>query len=666
MLSIIIILSIALAIFLGYRTKINTGLFCIVFAYIIGCFVMGLKPKQVIGFWPTNTMFVILSVSLFYNFAAINGTLEKMSGALLYACRNFPGLLPYALFAVAVILSVMGATYFTVLAFLAPITLVICDESRMDKLTGAVAINCGALAGGNFPTSNLGVVFRGLADTAYEASPDIAAVDSFNMEMKIFIFAIIFSLILITIFRFGFKENRNIGKGVTFKKPEAFTKNQKTTLTLMLAMMAVVLIFPLLNILMSENTAVKYISGKVDVGLVAIIFTVIALLLKLAPQKEAIARIPWNTIIMIAGAGMLIAVAVEAGTIEALSTWIGSNVPKPLVPIAFCLVGAIMSFFSSTTGVVAPALFPLIPNLAASVGLSAPVLFACTILGAQSSAISPFSSGGSLILGSTPKEEERNELFNRLLMVAVPISVITCTVYNFVIAMVLERNIRFYRNGSSVFLCRRSVFMYNKWRKNKTEESPMAKKSNRNTRGRIVSAAWKLFYEQGYEDTTVEEIIELSGTSKGSFYHYFDGKDALLSTLSSLFDEKYEELTGLLTPEMTAMEQLLFLNRELFHMIEDSISLDLLARLYSTQLTTNGEKHLLDHNRIYYKLLRKIIAKGQSEGQLSSRSNVNEMVKLYALCERALLYDWCLCAGEYALTEYSAKVLPGFLSSFLP
>ena len=126
----------------------------------------------------------------------------------------------------------------------------------------------------------LGVVFRGLADTAYEASPDIAAVDSFNMEMKIFIFAIIFSLILITIFRFGFKENRNIGKGVTFKKPEAFTKDQKTTLTLMLAMMAVVLIFPLLNILMSGNTAVKYISGKVDVGLVAIIFTVIALLLK--------------------------------------------------------------------------------------------------------------------------------------------------------------------------------------------------------------------------------------------------------------------------------------------------------------------------------------------------------------------------------------------------
>lgn len=77
--------------------------------------------------------------------------------------------------------------------------------------------------------------------------------------------------------------------------------------------------------------------------------------------------------------------------------------------------------------------------------------------------------------------------------------------------------------------------MYNGYRVHKQNGGTShGKKSTRNTRGRIVSAAWKLFYEQGYEDTTVEEIIELSGTSKGSFYHYFDGKDALLSTLSSL------------------------------------------------------------------------------------------------------------------------------------
>lgn len=193
----------------------------------------------------------------------------------------------------------------------------------------------------------------------------------------------------------------------------------------------------------------------------------------------------------------------------------------------------------------------------------------------------------------------------------------------------------------------------------------MAKKNARNTRGKIVSAAWRLFYEQGYEDTTVEEIIELSHTSKGSFYHYFDGKDALLSTLSTLFDEKYEELAENLDPDMPAMEQLLLLNSELFGMIENSISMDLLARLLSTQLITNGEKHLLDRDRTYYKLLRKIIARGQADGQLNNRSSVSEMVKLYALAERALMYDWCLCGGEYSLRQYSQTVMPGFLSSFL-
>ena len=194
----------------------------------------------------------------------------------------------------------------------------------------------------------------------------------------------------------------------------------------------------------------------------------------------------------------------------------------------------------------------------------------------------------------------------------------------------------------------------------------MARKNTRNTRGRIVSAAWKLFYEQGYENTTVEEIIEDSHTSKGSFYHSFDGKDALLSTLSYLFDEKYEELMDIMDPSMSAMDKLLFLNRELFWMIENSVSMSLLARLLSTQLVTSGEKHLLDHNRTYYRLLRRIIADGQEAGELTRAMSVNEMVKLYALCERALMYDWCLCAGEYSLRDYAARVLPDFLSGFLP
>ena len=192
----------------------------------------------------------------------------------------------------------------------------------------------------------------------------------------------------------------------------------------------------------------------------------------------------------------------------------------------------------------------------------------------------------------------------------------------------------------------------------------MRKKNTRNTRGRIIAAAWKLFYEQGYDDTTVEDIIFESGTSKGSFYHYFNGKDALLSSLSYLFDRKYEELSPRLSPDTDRFEQLMYLNRELFAMIENSVSLDLLARLYSSQLITRGDKHLLDHNRTYYKLLRQFVLQGQERGELRSDVTVNEMVRVYALCERALIYDWCLSGGDYSLLQYGRTMMPMFFQGF--
>lgn len=190
----------------------------------------------------------------------------------------------------------------------------------------------------------------------------------------------------------------------------------------------------------------------------------------------------------------------------------------------------------------------------------------------------------------------------------------------------------------------------------------MAKKKNRNTRGKIVTAAWDLFYRQGYEHTTVEDIIEASGTSRGSFYHYFEGKDALLSSLSYLFDDKYEELMETLDLEWDAFDLLLYLNYELFGMIERTVSVDLLAQMYATQLTTKGEKHLLDRSRVYYRILRQIIRQGQDRGELKADIPTGEMVKTYALCERALLYDWCISGGEYALREYSRMMMPLFLA----
>ena len=192
----------------------------------------------------------------------------------------------------------------------------------------------------------------------------------------------------------------------------------------------------------------------------------------------------------------------------------------------------------------------------------------------------------------------------------------------------------------------------------------MAKKNNRNTKSKIIAAAWKLFYEQGYDDTTVEDIVAESGTSKGSFYHYFRGKDALLGALSELFDEKYTSLMDTIQEEMHSFDKLMYLNQEMFRMIDDSISLPLLARLYSSQLVTSGQRHLMDHTRVYFQVLRQIVSEGQRKGELKDDISVGELVKTYAMCERALIYDWCLCNGEYSLSRYAKEMMPRFLGGF--
>lgn len=431
MLSFLIVAAIAIAVVIGYRTNFNTGFFAIIFAYFIGCFGMGMAPKDIIGGWPVSTMFVIFSVSLFYNFALVNGTLEKTARYLLYICRRFPGLLPFALYLASAGIAALGAGFFTVMAFMAPISLLICEEAKMDKLVGAVAVNCGALSGANFMTSGSGIVFRGLMDDGGYSEV------SFRYSAVIFIASVLFSILLIALFRYVPKSGRNIGKDTMIQKPDPFTPIQKKNLYLILTMIVLVLIFPILHILLPNAEIITFINNKMDVGLVAVIFSAIALFMRLAPQKDVIAKVPWNTILMICGVGMLINVAIEAGTIDLLATWAGSSLPTWLVPIAFSLVGAVMSFFSSTLGVVCPALYPLVPTLASTTGINPLILFACIVIGAQSSAISPFSSGGSLILGSCTTEEERTALFPRLLFLAVPISVISATIFNVIMSFFL-------------------------------------------------------------------------------------------------------------------------------------------------------------------------------------------------------------------------------------
>ena len=186
------------------------------------------------------------------------------------------------------------------------------------------------------------------------------------------------------------------------------------------------------------------------------------------------------------------------------------------------------------------------------------------------------------------------------------------------------------------------------------------------TKSRIVKAAWNLFYKKGYDGTTVEDIIALSKTSKGTFYHYFKGKDNTTRRLDYIFvTEEFEVLDVQIDPNLSAYNTLLYLNRELFHMIETSIDVNLIAFLYSSQLITKDHRSLLDENRLYFMWLREIISKAVESGEFSPDSSTDELLKLYAMYERSMIYDWALCKGTYSLSQYSSRLLPHMLDTFI-
>jgi AcrR family transcriptional regulator len=69
------------------------------------------------------------------------------------------------------------------------------------------------------------------------------------------------------------------------------------------------------------------------------------------------------------------------------------------------------------------------------------------------------------------------------------------------------------------------------------------------TRQRLMEAALQLFGEQGYEATTIKDITSVADVAKGTFFNYFETKEAILPAIAA---RRLEQLEEVLTPEQGA------------------------------------------------------------------------------------------------------------------
>lgn len=178
------------------------------------------------------------------------------------------------------------------------------------------------------------------------------------------------------------------------------------------------------------------------------------------------------------------------------------------------------------------------------------------------------------------------------------------------------------------------------------------------TREKIINTAWKLFYEEGFGETTINDIIREADISKGTFYYYFRSKDDLLGTLSEILDREYQRLEGEEPEGLSCFDKLIWLNYEVHSFMERTIDYRLLSYLYSAQIVKESFSALLNRNRYYYRYIERIMDEGRRNGELIDTMSVSDMVRYFSMGERALVTEWCMNNGSFSLGEFSRKVFP--------
>ena len=171
--------------------------------------------------------------------------------------------------------------------------------------------------------------------------------------------------------------------------------------------------------------------------MLAIVGALLCAALKLGDEKKIIKNhIPWNTIVMVGGISMLMGVATVAGAVEFLSNWVSTSIPTFLVPGILVFIAGGMSFFSGAVTVVVPMLVPMVPSLSATTGLNPVLLISCILIGSCCTGLSPFSTGGSLLLSGVKDEQLRDKIFYKQFIATIVIWILV-----FIMAMVGVFNI---------------------------------------------------------------------------------------------------------------------------------------------------------------------------------------------------------------------------------
>ncbi|GAA2569702.1 MULTISPECIES: SLC13 family permease [Streptomyces] len=434
--------------------SVNMGALAFAAAFGVGTLVADLDADGIFAGFPGDLFVVLVGVTYLFAIARANGTTDWLVHAAVRLVRGRVALIPWVMFALTGALTAIGAVSPAAVAIVAPVALSFATRYSISPLLMGTMVVHGAQAGGFSPISIYGSIVNGIVER--EKLP--------GSEVGLFLASLVANLLIAAVLFAvlggrklwargavtpeaggglgegaepsggGSSSERGSGTGTgkdgtgkdgTGTGPSTTPAGGGTAPT-------AVAVRPDRETGDADGTGVRLTPARIatlaalvalvvavlgfdlDAGLTAVSLAVVLSTAWPDDSRRAVGEIAWSTVLLICGVLTYVGVLEEMGTI----TWAGEGVGGIGVPllaaVLLCYIGAIVSAFASSVGIMG-ALIPLaVPFLAqgeiGAVGMVAALAVSATVVD-----VSPFSTNGALVLAAAP-DVDRDRFFRQLMV----------------------------------------------------------------------------------------------------------------------------------------------------------------------------------------------------------------------------------------------------------
>lgn len=376
------LLFLLLAIFLGFVRKMNTGLLCIAFALVLGR-MSGVSDAVIMKGFNSSLFIMLLGVTYLFSMAQINGSLDLLAQKVIALAGSRVYLIPVIIYVFSIVLAALGPGSVPTMAIMMVFSMSLAAEMKISPVLLSTLTVLGSCAGGLSPLAATGIIGANLC-----AEFGLTGIENDFLLNGVFSFTVYAVIVYVWLGGYKLRAAEDVGDKVI----PSFNKKQLLTIAGIVAMVFMVMLL------------------HINVGLVSFAVAAVLSFWRVSEEAKAIRHIPWNTLLLITGVGVLMQLIIDLGGINILSAALVSIMSAKSAAAVMGLTSGIMSWFSSSSGVVMPTLLPTVPHIAQQLGGVNELELASSITTiSHVAAISPLSTGGALALAAYASAANANQ-----------------------------------------------------------------------------------------------------------------------------------------------------------------------------------------------------------------------------------------------------------------